>query len=224
MWVIFNVVFRNIFWTTVLWPRVAPRDAVVYHYSRQTCQWTMNPSPPTYNRHCEHFMASVRMSILETFPMWYKRYPAQICDFFNKLTIMVFWLHFEQHCHSNIFKMPYVWLYNAIVCMYVYLYEPLLCFPYSASSGRVTLSSISHCRFWHDDVIKWKHFPRYWPFVRGIHRSPVNSPHKGQWRGALMFSLICVWINGWVNNREAGNLRRYRAHYDVIVMISSRYR
>ena len=32
----------------------------------------------------------------------------------------------------------------------------------------------------HDDVIKWKHFPRYWPFVRGIHRSPVNSPHKGQ--------------------------------------------
>ena len=46
----------------------------------------------------------------------------------------------------------------------------------------------------HDDVIKWKHFPRYWPFVRGIHRSPVNSPHKGQWRGSLMFSLICAHI------------------------------
>ena len=73
----------------------------------------------------------------------------------------------------------------------------------------------------HDDVIKWKHLPRYWPFVRGIHRSPVNSPHKGQWRGALMFSLICVWINGWVNNGEAGDLRRYRAHYDVTVMVSS---
>ena len=70
----------------------------------------------------------------------------------------------------------------------------------------------------HYEVIKWKHFPRYWPFVRGIHRSPVNSPHKGQWRGALMFSLICVWINGWVNNREAGDLRRYRAHYDVAVI------
>ena len=54
----------------------------------------------------------------------------------------------------------------------------------------------------HDDVIKWKHFPRYWLFVWGIHRSPVNSSHKGQWRGALMFSLICDWINGWVNNRE----------------------
>ena len=47
---------------------------------------------------------------------------------------------------------------------------------------------------------------------------PVNSPHKGQWRGALMFSLICVWINGWVNNREVGDLRRHRGHYDVIVM------
>ena len=70
----------------------------------------------------------------------------------------------------------------------------------------------------HDDVIKWKHFPRYWPFVRGIHRSPVNSPHKGQWRGALIFSFICVWINSWVNNREAGDVRRYRAQYDVIIM------
>ena len=71
----------------------------------------------------------------------------------------------------------------------------------------------------HDDVIKWKHFPRYWPFVRGIHWSPVNSSHKGQRRGALMFSLICAWINGWVNNREAGDLRRQLAHYDVIVML-----
>ena len=68
------------------------------------------------------------------------------------------------------------------------------------------------------DVSKWKQFPRYWPFVWGIHRSPVNSPHKGQWRGTLMFSFICIWINGWVNNRKAGVLRHYRAHYDVIVM------
>ena len=73
--------------------------------------------------------------------------------------------------------------------------------------------------FIHDDVIKWKQFLRYLPFERGIHRSPVNSPHKGQWRGALMFSLICAWTNGWVNNGEAGDLRRHRAHYDVIVML-----
>ena len=62
-------------------------------------------------------------------------------------------------------------------------------------------------------------FPRYWPFVREIHRSPVNFPHKGQWRGALAFSLICVWINAWVNNGEVGDLRRYHVHYDVTVMI-----
>ena len=55
-------------------------------------------------------------------------------------------------------------------------------------------------------------------FLRGIHRSPVNYPHKGQWRGALMFTLICARINGWVNNPEAGDLRRHCTHYDVIVM------
>ena len=53
---------------------------------------------------------------------------------------------------------------------------------------------------------------------RGIHRGPVNSPHKGQWRGTLIFSLISGRINAWVNNGEAANLRRNRAHYDIIVM------
>ena len=55
-------------------------------------------------------------------------------------------------------------------------------------------------------------------FVRWIHRSPVDFHHKGQWRGALMSSLICAWTNGWANNRDAGDLRRHRAHYDVTVM------
>ena len=73
---------------------------------------------------------------------------------------------------------------------------------------------ICHSWWHHDDVIKWKHFLWYWPFVQGIHR----SPHKVQWRAALMFSLICAWINGWVNNHEAGDLRHHRAHYDVTVM------
>ena len=71
----------------------------------------------------------------------------------------------------------------------------------------------------HDDVIEWKHFPRYWPFVRGIHRSSVNSPHKGHWHGAFMLSMICLWTNSWVNNCDAGDLRRHRAHYDVTVML-----
>ena len=75
----------------------------------------------------------------------------------------------------------------------------------------------------HNDVINWMHFPRYWPFVRGIHRWPVNSPHKCQWREVLMFSLICVWINDWVNNRKAGDLGRHHAHYEVIVMINNNW-
>ena len=66
----------------------------------------------------------------------------------------------------------------------------------------------------------WRHqmetFPRYWPFVRGFHRSPVNSTHNGQWRGALMFSLICAWTSSWANNRDVGDLRRHRARYDII--------
>ena len=48
-----------------------------------------------------------------------------------------------------------------------------------------------------------------------ILRRPVNSPHKDQGRGALIFSLICAWINDWRSNREAGDLRRCHAHYEV---------
>ena len=70
----------------------------------------------------------------------------------------------------------------------------------------------------HDYIIKWKHFLRYWPSVWAIHRSSVRSHHKGQWRGSLMFSLICAWVNGWVNSHEAGDLRWHRTYYDVIVM------
>ena len=64
-----------------------------------------------------------------------------------------------------------------------------------------TISVISK----HDDVIKWKHFPRYWPL-------------QSQWRGALMLTLICAWTNGCPNNRYACDLRRHRAHHDVTVM------
>ena len=56
----------------------------------------------------------------------------------------------------------------------------------------------------------------------GEFTGPRWIPHTKamQWRGALMFTFICARINGWVNNREAGDLRRNRAHYDVIVMTS----
>ena len=65
---------------------------------------------------------------------------------------------------------------------------------------------------------KWKPFPVYRPFVRGIHRSSAGSPHKGQWRGALIFSLIWAWTKVWENSRDAGDSRRNRAYYDVTVM------
>ena len=75
----------------------------------------------------------------------------------------------------------------------------------------------------HDDVIKWKHFPCYWPFVREIHRSPVDSPHKGQWRWALMFSLVYALTSPWANTRDVGDSRRHRAHYDATVMYVATY-
>ena len=91
------------------------------------------------------------------------------------------------------------WLYLQKQCVW------LLWFPYDDA----------------DDAIKWKHFPCYWPFVWGIHWSPVNSPHKSQWGRALMFSLICAWTNAWSNNEDVSDLRCHRAHYVVIVMINA---
>ena len=68
----------------------------------------------------------------------------------------------------------------------------------------------------------WRHqmetFSALLAFCAENSPSPVNSPHKTQWRGAWMFSLICTWINSWVNNPEAGDLRRHRTHCDVSVM------
>ena len=82
---------------------------------------------------------------------------------------------------------------------------------------RTRAISAEACPWWRHQR---KHFPRYWPFVRGIHRSPVNSPHKGQWRGALMFFFyLCPkkrlskqsW--GWWFETPSGPLWR---HSDAI--------
>ena len=79
--------------------------------------------------------------------------------------------------------------------------------------------TVSFWKWQHDDIIKWKDFPHYWPFVWGIHRSPVNSPHKAS-DGKLWCSIWSVpWINSWVNNSETGDLRHHHTHYDVTVMI-----
>ena len=102
------------------------------------------------------------------------------------------------------------WQYSLILVPWYALNMCLCLWPSLHSEGHFVIIS------W------WRHqmetFPRYWPFGRGIRRSPVNSPHKGQWRRAVMFSLICAWINGWANSAEVGNLRHHRSHYDVTVM------
>ena len=54
--------------------------------------------------------------------------------------------------------------------------------------------------------------------ARRNYRPPVDSPHKVQWRGALKFSLICAWTNGWGNNWNAGDLKRHSVHYHATVM------
>ena len=61
-----------------------------------------------------------------------------------------------------------------------------------------------HRRIWHDDIMKWETFPRYWSYCEG--NPPVTSgfPPRSQWRGTLIFSLICAWTNGSANNRDAG--------------------
>ena len=66
----------------------------------------------------------------------------------------------------------------------------------------------------------WRHQMETFSALLAICAGTSPVPHKGLWHGALMSSLICVWINGWVNSREAGDLRRYRGHYDIKVMDS----
>ena len=85
-------------------------------------------------------------------------------------------------------------------------------------SNSISLDTSKNFHDGHDNVIKWKYFHRNLLFVSGIHRLPVDSAHKGQWHRALMLSLICAWTNGRANNRNAGDLRRHRAHYGVTVI------
>ena len=83
----------------------------------------------------------------------------------------------------------------------------------------VLLSDRWNTRSWsfvrHDDVIKWKYFPSSCPFVGGIHRSSVNSPHKGQWHGAF------TWCFLWSVNKRPSKPSRcrwfetHRAHCNV---------
>ena len=81
---------------------------------------------------------------------------------------------------------------KSCIAIIKHITSPIHFFGSTSSYKRITAVTIVN-----DDVIKWKHFQRYWP---------------------SMFSGICPWTNSWANNGDAGDLRRHRAHYDVIVM------
>ena len=143
----------------------------------------------------------------------------------------VFMCHMTSQSHDSMSSLP-VWLWaiqGLVMCIFNGIKRVLIL--NLKQWRRVTVITIQRGfvlrnfkGLFHDDVIKWTKFPCNWPFVRGIHRSPVNSPHKGQWRGAVMFSLICVWTNGWVDNQDAAELGRHRDHYDVTSTTVSMFR
>ena len=131
----------------------------------------------------------------------------------------------QHNCHNNdaakILRITYHFFANDIY------HQQCLNQNSTASYNRVSLwyDPISYDTIYsimtttvHGDVIKWKHLPRYWPLVRGIHWPLVDSSHKDQWRGALMFSLMA-----WANNQYIGDLRHHRAHYGVTVIRNTDY-
>ena len=99
-------------------------------------------------------------------------------------------------------------------------------------SCKENIKGIYHWRFVQSVSMLWRLYAQPWwrhqmetfsallALCAGNSPIPVNSPHNGQWRGALVFSLICTRINDWVNNRKAGDLRRRRGHCYVKVMQS----
>ena len=74
-------------------------------------------------------------------------------------------------------------------------------------------SRLLNCRYSHDDIIKCTHLPRQWPFVRGIHRSPVDSPHKGHVTGTFDVPFLLIRTDGWTNTRLTGNSRRHDSQF-----------
>ena len=121
--------------------------------------------------------------------------------------VSILWRHHDAMCRT--------W------CLILHVYTCCFWLP-SFTHGYLDMQSVKQYAMLYICCSWWRHemgtFSALLAICAGNSPVPVNSPHKGQWRGALMFSLICVWINGWVNNRETGNLRRHQAHCNVLVM------
>ena len=172
-----------------------------YRYRATLCTGQLHPITV-----CRTVVLGVRWSCVECHYVFLLLIPTQsaISSWWLRL-LLGFYVHcIYSELHLMLFETRLLWFYNNV--------PPL------------DVSSPGYYRWIMMTSSNGIFFPRYWPFVQGIHRSPGEFPHKGQWRGALKFSLICARINGWVNNREVGDLRRHKAHCDVIVMKLSRTR
>ena len=124
-----------------------------------------------------------------------------------------------------IYYVYFVFLWNCLyvnillhVCTEMTKIKMLNLSMYSKSYTQYSICFVFCSGFVPADLYIWSKVTMMTSSNGNIFRSPVNSLHKDQWRGALLFSLICTRINGWVNNSEAGDLRRHRAHYDVTEM------
>ena len=107
------------------------------------------------------------------------------------------------------------WRLNRLLSFIFIAYTNVCCWLMSVDLNSRKKYVVRRSTTAHDDVIKWK---PYWPLVRGTHRSPMYSPHKGHWREALMCSLICAWTHGWASNRDTSDFRHHDAQFEVIVM------
>ena len=71
-----------------------------------------------------------------------------------------------------------------------------------------------------DSTTWWRHKMETFSALLVFCADNSHSPNKGQWRGALIHSLICAWTNSWANTEDAGDLRSHRAHHDATIMWS----
>ena len=174
-----------------------PSDAKWRHRSRSTLAQVMAcclASPRHYQNRCWLIIKGFHGILLRTIPL--QSITITIRKMRLKIALLILFPH--PHSKANLAIMG-KWLMNLVKANYITTTKlTKICLFYGiwgkyrgfALTNRFHIVS-------HDDVIKWKHFPRYWSFLRGIRRWPVNSPHKGQWRRALMF-FIWAWTNGWV--------------------------
>ena len=137
-----------------------------------------------------------------------------VCDQYSQAEILYFVLGLHALCNVN-----HIFRSNTLINDRMFLIKKsqprgqswpsgTACHPIGEPRGTcwwrpitMLLASMDSPLLWKPSINTWwrhqmEHFPRYWPFVMGIHRSPVDSPHKEQWRGASMFSLIYAWTNG----------------------------